>query len=116
MDETKNLFEEQVAEVAAEEQAPETADETEELRAALLEANIKLALLLAGTAKEKLSEAAKLVEGLCALGKTPEDAAAEIIGGYPHLKAVQRELPQLSAQTGGADDGFALIRSIFARR
>lgn len=115
MDETKNLFEEQAAEIAAEEQE-ETADETEELRAALLEANIKLALLLAGTAKEKLSEAAKLVEGLCALGKTPEDAAAEIIGGYPHLKAVQRELPQLSAQTGGADDGFALIRSIFARR
>lgn len=115
MDETKNLFEEQAAEVAAEEQE-KTVDETEELRAALLEANIKLALLLAGTAKEKLSEAAKLVEGLCALGKTPEDAAAEIIGGYPHLKAVQRELPQLSAQTGGADDGFALIRSIFARR
>ena len=115
MDETKILEEEKAAEIPAEGQE-ETVDETEELRAALLEANIKLALLLAGTAKEKLSEAAKLVEGLCALGKTPEDAAAEIIGGYPHLKAVQRELPQLSAQTGGADDGFALIRSIFARR
>lgn len=101
---------------AAEELAAEETSEEEELRAALLEANIRLALLLAGAAKEKLDEAAKLVEGLCTAGSSPADAAAEIMGGYPHLRAVQRELPQFAAQTGGSDDGFALIRSIFSRR
>lgn len=103
----------QAAEAPAEEIA---ADECGELRAALLEANIRLALLLAGAAKEKLSEAAKLAEGLCAAGAAPEAAAEEIIGGYPHLRAVQREIPQFAAQGGGTDDGFALIRSIFAKR
>lgn len=94
----------------------EARDECEELRAALLEANIRLALLMAGTAKEKLSEAAKLAEGLCAAGVEPAAAAEEVINGYPHLRAVQHTLPQFSAAGGGKDDGFALIRSIFARK
>ena len=89
---------------------------TDELRAALLEANIKLALLLAGAAKEKLPDAAKLAEGLCAAGAAPAEAASEVMLGYPHLRAVRRELPQLAAQSGGKDDGFALIRSIFSAR
>lgn len=107
---------ENAAELAAKEETVCVTDEAAELRAALLEANIRLALLLAGAAKEKLSEGVKLAQGLCASGMTPEEAVAEIMAGYPHLKAVRREIPQLSAQSGGSDDGFSAIRSIFARR
>lgn len=104
-----------------EEQAEPAAEVTEEfaaedLRAALLEANVKLSLLLCGAAKERLDEAAKIAYGLCALGKSPAEAAAEVLAGYPHLAAVQRELPRFAAQGGGCNDGFAAIRSIFARK
>ena len=91
-------------------------DSAEDLRAALLEASVKLALLLCGAARERLDEAAKLAYGLCAAGKTPDEAAEEIMAGYPHLRAVQRDIPQLAAQSGGRNDGFSAIRSIFARK
>lgn len=107
---------EEAAESVNTAEAAAAAQEAAELKSALLEANIRLALLLAGAAKEKLGEAEKLAEGLCAAGAAPAEAAAEIISCYPHLKAVKRELPQFAAQTGGTDDGFSLIRSIFARR
>lgn len=91
-------------------------DEEQELRAALLEANIRVALLIEGAAKEQLAEAASLAEGLCAAGAAPEQAAHEVMESYPHLRAVKREIPQLSAQSGGNADGFSMIRSIFAKR
>ena len=111
----------EMAEVTEKEEQAVPAETTEEptaedLRAALLEANVKLALLLCGAAKERLDEAAKIAYGLCALGKTPAEAAAEVLAGYPHFMAVQRELPQFSAQGGGYNDGFSAIRSIFARK
>lgn len=109
---------EEILEAEAQENTTElpAGNESEELNKALLEANIKLNLLLAGTAKERLEEAAKLAGGLCAAGKSPEEAAYEIINEYPHLKAVQREIPQLASQSSGSDDGFAAIRNIFASR
>lgn len=94
----------------------EARNEAQELRAALLEANIRVALLIEGAAREQLSEAARLAEGLCAAGAAPEQAAHEVLEGYPHLKAVRREMPQFSAQSGGSTDGFSMIRSIFARK
>ncbi len=94
----------------------EARNEAQELRAALLEANIRVALLIEGAAREQLSEAARLAEGLCAAGAAPEQAAHEVLAGYPHLRAVRREMPQFSAQSGGSTDGFSMIRSIFARK
>lgn len=103
---------------ALQEEARDEAErnEAQELKAALLEANIRVALLVEGAAREQLSEAARLAEGLCAAGAAPEQAAHEVLEGYPHLKAVKRELPQFSAQSGGSADGFSMIRSIFARK
>lgn len=103
---------------ALQEEARDEAErnEAQELKAALLEANIRVALLIEGAAREQLSEAARLAEGLCAAGAAPEQAAHEVLEGYPHLKAVKRELPQFSAQSGGSSDGFSMIRSIFARK
>lgn len=103
---------------ALQEEARDEAErnEAQELKAALLEANIRVALLIEGAAREQLSEAARLAEGLCAAGAAPEQAAHEVLEGYPHLKAVKRELPQFSAQSGGSADGFSMIRSIFARK
>lgn len=86
------------------------------LKAALLEANIRAELLLAGTAKENLSEAQRLAAGLCGSDEDVESAVSKILSEYPHLKAVRCEIPQLSAQTSGSADGFALIKSIFAKR
>lgn len=88
----------------------------EELSLKLFEAKTRLALLLSGIAKEKLDESAALAAVLCKSGKTPEEAAVEIVGAYPHLKAVQREIPQFAASVAGADDGFSAIRGIFAKR
>ena len=82
----------------------------------LSEAETKLALLLAGVAKEKLAEAVSLTSMLCKSGKTPEEAAAEIIAAYPHLKAVQREIPQFSAGSSGTNDGFSAVRRIFSAK
>lgn len=82
----------------------------------LSETETKLALLLAGVAKEKLAEAVSLTSVLCKSGKTPEEAAAEIIAAYPHLKAVQREIPQFSAGSSGTNDGFSAVRRIFSAK
>ncbi len=82
----------------------------------LSETETKLALLLAGVAKEKLAEAVSLTSMLCKSGKTPEEAAAEIIAAYPHLKAVQREIPQFSAGSSGTNDGFSAVRRIFSAK
>ncbi len=82
----------------------------------LSEAETKLALLMAGTAKEKLAEAVSLAAVLCKSGKTPDEAAAEIIAAYPHLKAVQREIPQFSAGSSGTSDGFSAVRRIFSAK
>lgn len=91
-------------------------DELDELREALLEANIRAGLLMEGAAKEKLSEAERLVRGLCAAGADIESAIKEIMDNYPHLKSIEREIPRISAQQSGSADGFALIRNIFAKR
>ena len=82
----------------------------------LSETETKLALLLAGVAKEKLAEAVSLAAVLCKSGKTPDEAAAEIIAAYPHLKAVQREIPQFSAGSSGTNDGFSAVRRIFSAK
>ena len=80
------------------------------------ETETKLALLLAGAAKEKLAEAVSLTSMLCKSGKTPEEAASEIIAAYPHLKAIQREIPQFSAGSSGTNDGFSAVRRIFSAK
>lgn len=90
--------------------------ENEELKAALAEARLKLALLLCGAAKEKLEEGAQLAAGFCLMGMQPEDAAAKTVAEYPHLKLISREVPTFAAQSAGSGDGFSAIRSIFARR
>ncbi len=81
---------------------------------ALNEAETKLALLLAGVAKEKLSEAVSLTSVLCKSGRSPAEAASDIVAAYPHLKAVQREIPQFSAGSSGTNDGFSAVRKIFS--
>lgn len=91
-------------------------DELCELKAALMEAKIRAQLLMAGAAKEKLNEAERLVRGLCSADADIETAVGEIMENYPHLKTRGSEIPQLCAQSGGSTDGFALIRSIFAKR
>lgn len=78
---------------------------------------IKLALLVGGAAAGKLDEGVKLAEGILAAdGITPEEAAAEVLAEYPHIKLERREVPRISAESGGKGDGFAAIRGIFARR
>ncbi|MDE7194654.1 MAG: hypothetical protein K2O14_11890 [Oscillospiraceae bacterium] len=98
------------------ESAPDAEKRIAELTAQLAEVTIRLELLMAGADKERLEEGSRLAAGLCGAGKAPADAAAEIVAEYPHLRAVRREIPQLSAQGGGRDDGFAAIRSIFAKK
>ena len=100
----------------AEEITLETAAEYDEMKAALLEARIKLALLLCGAAKEKLEEGSMLAHGFCIAGMEPEDAAQRVMEEYPHLRLISREVPKFAAQGGGSGDGFAAIRNIFARR
>ncbi len=86
------------------------------LNLTLSEAETKLALLMSGAAKERLSEALALTSVLCKSGKTPEEAAMEIISAYPHLKAVQRDIPRFSAGGLGESDGFSAVRRIFSAR
>ena len=88
----------------------------EELSEKLFDTETRLYLLLAGVAKEKLSEGAELARGICKAGKTPEESAREIAEAYPHLRSVRREVPKFSASGAGDGDGFAAIRSIFAKR
>lgn len=130
MEQTDNITmttpEEEYAAAAASEEIQDTpvqqeeftpgSAEYEELKKALAEARIKLALLLAGAAKEKLNEGAKLVELLCLSGMEPEEAAEKVVSEYPNLRLVTRQLPKFAAQTSGTSDGFAAIRSIFSKR
>ena len=97
--------------------AAEQAARLEQLLGEITGLKLKLALLLGGAAPEKLDEGVKLSEGiLAAQGNDPEQAAAEVLREYPHIKLVKRELPKLSAESGGKGDGFAAIRSIFAKK
>ncbi len=90
--------------------------ETEKMQERLLDAESRLALLLAGIAKENLEEAAAMAAGLCSAGKSVEEAAKEIAEGYPHLKALSRSIPRFAAASSGSADGFAAIRKIFSGR
>lgn len=92
-------------------------EEIHTLRAEVAELRIKLALLTGGAAPEKLDEGVKLAAGLMeADGTEPDDAAAEVLREYPHIRLVKRSVPQFSAESRGSSDGFAAIRSIFARK
>ncbi len=115
--ELNNNMEEAAVQTAEEVTAePNQQEEYNQLLEALAEVKLKLALLLGGVAKEKLNEAAKLCEGFVSMGLTPEEAAEKAVQEYPHLKLNARELPKFAAQSGGSGDGFAAIRSIFAKR
>lgn len=103
-----------LAEQIVEATAPDV--EYKALKEALTEARTKLALLLCGTAKEKLSDGAKIALGLVSAGMEPETAAAKAVEEYPHLKLAVRDVPKFAAQTGGSGDGFAAIKSIFAKK
>lgn len=117
---TENIVVEDAAEIASPEveamQANEELDEITELTAALAEAHLKLSLLLCGTAKEKLSEAARLASGLINAGMLPDEAAEKTLLEYPHLRLTTREIPVFAAESKGSGDGFAAIRNIFAKR
>lgn len=84
------------------------------LKDSLAAEKIKVALLIAGVTAEKLDEAFALAHGLCGSGKPTEDAVEEVIGAYPHLRAVKREIPQFAAASSGGSDGFSAIRRIFS--
>ncbi|MBQ8171945.1 MAG: hypothetical protein IJZ95_08160 [Oscillospiraceae bacterium] len=103
-----------LAEQIVEATAPDV--EYKALKEALTEARTKLALLLCGVAKEKLSDGAKIALGLVAAGMEPETAAAKAVEEYPHLKLAVREVPKFAAQASGSGDGFAAIKSIFAKK
>lgn len=90
--------------------------QAEELSVRLFDAEVRLALLMAGIAKERLEESAAIAAGLCKSGKTPEEAAEEIVNAYPHLRAVRRDMPCFSASGVSENDGFSVIRGIFAKR
>lgn len=109
---------EQKSEQKTEQESADTAElkRIEELSEKLSDTETRLHLLLAGIAKEKLSEGAELARGICKAGKTPEEAAREIAEAYPHLRSVRREVPKFSASGSGDGDGFAAIRNIFAKR
>lgn len=94
----------------------EQCGQIEELNIKLFDAKTRLALLLAGIAKEKLDESAALAAAICKSGKTSDEAAAEIASAYPHLRAVKRDIPQFSVSALGEDDGFSAVRGIFSKR
>lgn len=117
IDDQQLLLSEKETEIdALKKELDESAKRLLNISVTLSEAETKLALLLAGAAKEKLAEAVSLTSMLCKSGKTPEEAAAEIIAAYPHLKAVQREIPQFSAGSSGTNDGFSAVRRIFSAK
>ena len=117
IDEQQLLLTEKETEIdALKNELDESAKRLLSISVTLSEAETKLALLLAGVAKEKLAEAVSLTTMLCKSGKSPEEAAAEIIAAYPHLKAVQREIPQFSAGSSGTNDGFSAVRRIFSAK
>ncbi|MGN1340935.1 MAG: hypothetical protein ACI4WS_11630 [Oscillospiraceae bacterium] len=110
----------EVAEAEAEVSGDVSAEQDEEikaLRGEVMELKIRLLLLSQGASPEKLDEGVKLAAGLMTSGEmSPEEAAAEVLCEYPHIKLAKRELPQLSAESRGCGDGFAAIRNIFARK
>ena len=112
--ETETIEEQVIPEVT--EETPADNSEVIALREKLAAAEIRLALLSSGIAKEKLDEGTALAQGICKSGKSAEDAAAEIAENYPHLKATQQAIPKFSAAESGNSDGFAAIRKIFAGR
>ena len=117
IDEQQLLLTEKETEIdALKKELDESAKRLLNISVTLSEVETKLALLLAGAAKEKLAEAVSLAAVLCKSGKTPDEAAAEIIAAYPHLKAVQREIPQFSAGSSGTNDGFSAVRRIFSAK
>ena len=92
-------------------------EEIKALRSELMELKLRLALLSGGAAPERLDEGMKLAAGLVNSGElTPEEAALRVLCEYPHIRLAKRELPQLSAECRGSGDGFAAIRSIFAKK
>ncbi len=86
------------------------------LEAELLKEQIKVRLLVLGILPEKLEDGAAMAYGLCLAGKSPDNAANEIINAYPHFKAVRQEMPQFSSECAGSGDGFSAIRKIFSSR
>ncbi len=118
--ENKNIGAEQLpleeAPVAQEQECLNNENELQELQAALNEAKTKLALLMNGAARSKLSEGAKIALLLVESGAAPEDAAETVLQEYPHLKRTDREVPVFSAAASGSGDGFSAIRSIFAKK
>lgn len=108
---------------AAAHKAEDSAGETQKLlesisalETELVKERIRVKLLTLDILPEKLEDGAAMAYGLCAAGKTPDDAAEEIMAAYPHLKVVRRELPQFAAESAGSGDGFSAIRRIFAAR
>ena len=92
-------------------------EELEALRSEVVLLKLKLALISAGAAPERLDEGMKLAAGLMNSDElTPEDAAGKVLAEYPHIRLAKRVLPQLSAESSGCGDGFAAIRNIFAKK
>ena len=94
----------------------ELLDKIAGLEAELLKEQIKVRLLVLGILPEKLEDGAAMAYGLCLAGKSPDNAANEIINAYPHFKAVRQEMPQFSSECAGSGDGFSAIRKIFSSR
>ena len=115
----------EVTDVASAEQEEQSAAEDENNQAEEIKAlqgevamlKIKLALLTGGASPEKLDEGVKLAAGLMAAEDAgPETAVQEVLREYPHIRLAKRSIPQFSAESRGSSDGFAAIRSIFARK
>ena len=93
------------------------AEEIKALQGEVAMLKIKLALLTGGASPEKLDEGVKLAAGLMAAEDAdPETAVQEVLREYPHIRLAKRSIPQFSAESRGSSDGFAAIRSIFARK
>lgn len=126
--ENEDIIQEEEIEVtdgASAEQEEQSAAEDENSQAEEIKAlqgevailKIKLALLTGGASPEKLDEGVKLAAGLMAAEDAdPETAVQEVLREYPHIRLAKRSIPQFSAESRGSSDGFAAIRSIFARK
>lgn len=101
---------------AAAEQSTLSAREEAELRAALTEARIKLALLVGGASRERLQQAATLAHALVRDGADPETAAEAVLSECPRFRLTEREVPTFATAAGGKADGLSALRSIFAAR
>lgn len=110
--------EQAAAEAAPQEEATAAQDEEiKALRGELMELKLRLALLTAGAAPERLEEGMKLAAGIMVSDQIPpESSAEEVLREYPHIKLAKRTIPRFSAESRGCGDGFAAIRGIFAKR